>query len=290
MIRVEEMEPIIIKNMSLKQIADSGQCFRWRELAEGLYLIIAMDRCLFAAQAGEEFRFSCSREEFDRIWRDYFDLDRDYGAVRARISPDDPYLRCAAEYGWGIRILRQDLWEVMVSFLISQNNNIGRIKNSIGGLCRRYGKPISADGHNLDLPDGFRLPELFAFPTPEALSGASETDFLALGLGYRAKYLKHLAESLSCGGLSALRRRLERADDGTAREILMSYYGIGRKVADCICLFGLHRDNMFPADTHINKILAKHYKDGFLYEQYQDALGIFQQYLFYYDLKGVGKE
>ena len=267
--------PMVIEHMDLAQIADSGQCFTWIGLGGGCYAIEALGRCLVARQEEDRFFFSCSEQEFQEVWRDYFDLERDYGALKRRVDPEDAYLRAAVEYGGGIRVLKQDLWEVMVSFVISQNNNISRIRNSIRGLCAEYGRRMPLTG------DRF----YYTFPQPEELAAAEEADFTRLGLGYRAKYMRALAADMKEGGLAQLKGELEAADDEKARERLMSIYGIGKKVADCICLFGLHRTGMFPVDTHIRKIIDANYAGGFPCERYGSDLGIIQQYLVYYDLK-----
>lgn len=271
----------VITHLDLSQIAASGQCFTWRrwDAPEGLkrYTISALGRVLAAEQAGEQFSFSCCEEEFESVWRGYLNLDADYGAVIRSIDPGDAFLTAAASYGGGIRILRQDLWEVMVSFLISQNNNITRITRSIEGLCTRFGSA-------LDAPNGWEG-AYHAFPRPDQLATSTALDFEALGLGYRAKYLAELARCMDGDGLTALLAELEGADDNGARAALMSLYGIGKKVADCVCLFGLHRIDAFPVDTHIKKILDAHYPTGFPLSRYRGALGILQQYLFYYDLK-----
>lgn len=265
--------------MDLGQIAASGQCFTWRRLdappGETRYAISALGRRLIAEQRGNRFTFSCGRAEFDAVWRPYLDLDTDYGAIKRAVDPADRYLSAAVGYGGGIRVLRQDLWEVMVSFLISQNNNITRITRSIDGLCTRFG-PLHSGG-----PEG----SYHAFPRPEALAGADAADFEALGLGYRAKYLVELVRRMDGGGLAAFQAAAEAADDQGARAALMGLYGVGRKVADCVCLFGLHRVDAFPVDTHIQKILDAHYPEGFPMARYAGFLGILQQYLFYYDLK-----
>ena len=186
------------------------------------------------------------------------------------MDPADRYLTAAVAHGGGIRILRQDFWEVLVSFLISQNNNITRIIRSMALLRERYGKSTG----------GFR-----AFPRPEGLAGVSEADFRDVGLGYRAKYLTWLSRELAGGGLEALERTLLDAGDEEAERTLMGLYGVGKKVADCVCLFGLHRTDFFPVDTHIRQVLDRHYPGGFPRERYRGGLGILQQYMFYYDLK-----
>lgn len=260
------MVTLYIPYMDLSQIAASGQCFTWRALEEGGYLISSRGRSVTARQSGERFTFSCTEEEFDRHWRGYFDLDTDYAAIQAAIDPADLCLSAAASFGRGIRVLRQDFWEVMVCFLISQNNHIARITRSVRALCQTYG-------------------HAGAFPRPDELLGADEADFIALGLGYRAKYLTALAHTMSGGGLEELEEALSVCDDESAVAALTALYGIGKKVADCILLFGLHRADFFPLDTHIRQILARHYPGGFPFDRYKGCLGILQQYLFYYDLK-----
>lgn len=271
------MEPIVIPNLDLKRIADSGQCFTWTRTGENAYAIRAGKRCLKARQEAETFFFSCTGAEWEAYWKRYFDLDTDYGAIVRLADPEDAYLAAALRSASGIRILRQPLWEVMCSFLISQNNNITRIRRSVEGLCRRYGEACPG-------PDGAEA--FFAFPTPDALAGASVEDFAALGLGYRAKYMAALAARMKDGGLQAFEETLRAADDETAIAALMTLYGVGRKVAECICLFGLHRLDCFPIDTHIRKALARHYPEGFPRERFRGCSGVIQQYIFYHDLTG----
>lgn len=129
---------INIKNFNLEQIADSGQCFRWRKLDEGKYLIPAYDHQVTVAQLGEKFEFSCTGEEYKKIWEHYFDMKIDYGRIIDAIDDNDTFLKEAAAYGSGIRILNQELWEMIISYIISQNNNIPRIKKGIEAVCDRY--------------------------------------------------------------------------------------------------------------------------------------------------------
>lgn len=267
------MESIKIKDLDLDQIANSGQCFTWEPLGPRRYGVEAFGHWVEVEQNGDQFRFSCDQEEFDQVWRGYFDLDTDYGELKAAVDPEDHYLSQAVCFGGGIRVLRQDLWEVMVSFLISQNNNIPRIKNSIAYLCRSYGEKK----YRCKRGQAF-----YTFPKPDDLKNVTEEEFKAAGLGYRAKYLPALVQKAEEGLLS----RLKAAELSDARQLLLSSYGIGKKVADCICLFGLHQKEAFPVDTHIQKILALHYPKGFPEDRYPGVQGVIQQYLFYYHLKG----
>lgn len=275
------MLTIEIEDMDLDQIADSGQCFYWEKIGEKRYRIVSGVSCLEIGQEGNRFTFTCSDKEFNDFWLRYFDLDTDYGKIKNIVLPDDLYLGKAVEFGWGIRILKQDLWEIMVSFLISQNNNITRIRKSIRLLCERYGQKMETKCSGGDT--------FYTFPRPEDLTKVSERDYEEIGLGYRAKYMRELVKHFSCVCFGAFETRLRQMKEDEAMNELLSIYGIGKKVANCICLFGLYHINAFPVDTHIQKILEEHYKEGFPYKEYNGYLGMMQQYLFYYDLKGRKK-
>lgn len=266
---------ISINYFNLDQIAASGQCFSWIKLGEQQYAIESAGRYVEAKLTGSQLSLSCNQQDYEAFWQGYFDLATDYGVFLRRISIQDACLTEAARYGSGVRILRQDLWEMMVSFLISQNNNIPRITGCLRRLRETYGHP---------LPDAPAIG--FAFPRPDELAGATEDDFRALGLGYRARYLAAMVQRMKDGGLENLIRSLAESNDDAVRETLLSFTGIGRKVADCIALYGLHRLDMFPVDTHIKGILARHYPDGFPFDDYTGCRGVMQQYLFYADLAG----
>ncbi len=289
-----------IGNLSLKKICHSGQCFRmWKKKEapksdvdrkqmsgnsrEGdpadcreTYQLIAGSRWLEISQSGDRFWFSCSREAFETFWSSYFDLETDYDQVIRRIDSSDRYLRQAADYGYGIRILRQDLWEMIVTFIISQQNNIRRIRRCIETICEAYGSRCTA-------PDGTVY---YGFPTPAQLSRATEEELRALNLGYRSRYLVRTARMIQEGEVSL--KDLSELPVLEAKEKLLTLCGVGQKVADCICLFALHDLKAFPVDTHIRQVLKEHYPEGFPFEKYPDTAGILQQYIFYYDLEQGG--
>ena len=267
-----------IKDLDLQQIAQSGQCFRMERQNSSTYSIIAHGEYLEITQHGEDYTLSCSEKEFQKLWREYLDLDTDYGEIKNSIDTEDSYLNRAANYGWGIRILKQDLWEMIITFLISQNNNIPRIRNSVRRLCE-------AAGEKRDTRKGSVY---FTFPSPEAVLEAGPEVLGKLGLGYREKYICRMAEAVAEGSLNL--EKLKKADYESAHKELMLQYGIGRKVAGCICLFGLYHVEAFPVDTHIKRILDLHYPEGFPYLRYQGYAGILQQYMFYYDLNQEGRE
>ena len=173
------MITVELDNFSLREICRSGQCFRMHETAENnTYELVAGDKYLKISQAGSIVNFYCSDVEFICYWVPYFDIDSDYGRYIEKVNPRDTYLSAAVQCGNGIRILRQDLWEMIITFLISQQNNISRIRSCIERLCVRYGEKLKAG----DI-------EYYSFPTLQQLSGATEEELRRLGMGYRARYL-----------------------------------------------------------------------------------------------------
>lgn len=272
--RGEIMVEKSIKNFHVAQICDSGQCFRMEQIGENTYSVIASGRYLELRQEGDICTFYCSEEEYERFWETYFDLANDYASYIEQINPNDTYLITAAGFGSGIRILRQDLWEMIVSFLISQQNNIVRIRRCISNICERYGEVrVNEKGE-----------EYYAFPTPEVLAGLEEDALKECNLGYRSKYVVRTARSVVSGevDLEAIRKMQYKK----AKEELLKLFGVGEKVAECICLFALHHLQAFPVDTHIQQALKSHYKRGFPKRRYKGYEGVMQQYVFYWELKG----
>lgn len=259
-------------DFDLKKIADSGQCFRFNEKAGG-FSLVAVDKYLFIRQLAEnEYEFSCSEKEFEEFWRDYFDLELSYRDIRGRIDAgEDPYLYRAAEYGRGIRILRQDPWEMLISFIISQRKNIPAIKASIEKLCARVGRQVATD------PEGMAV---YAFPTAKEIAELTIEDLSACSLGYRDKYVMKAARDVAAGYVRP--RCWKDLDDEALMEELLSLFGVGVKVANCEILFGCHRLDAFPRDVWINRVLEQEYADGFRFEKYKPYNGIMQQYLFFY--------
>ena len=267
-----------ITNFSLEQIARSGQCFRMSRREDGFFDIISGSRWMGARQSGETCEFLCTEEEFSEFWEDYFDLKQDYGEYISRIDKEDVYLNAAVKLAGGVRILRQDIWEMIVSFLISQQNNIVRIRRCIENICEAYGNPMKNG----------RGEVYFTFPEPEALAGLEEDALKACNLGYRSKYVVRAARSVAEGSFDL--EQLGTLPYEKAKEELLKLFGVGVKVADCICLFGLHHLEAFPVDTHISQALKKYYGDGFPMEKYRGIQGVIQQYIFYYELWGDSQD
>lgn len=268
-----------LKNFDIGQIAASGQCFRMEtpDSETGHVSLIASDKYLEIRRISQTpgshiYEFSCTEKEFSDFWNLYFDLDYDYNMVKRLVPDNDCYLKNAVSFGGGIRILRQDLWETVISFLISQQNNIPRIRRCIRLLCEAYGRPCETPSGQI----------YYSFPSPESLASASLEELKNCNLGYRGKYILQTARDVSDGTLSLEAIRSMNYTD--ARNALMSCYGIGVKVADCICLFALHHIEAFPVDTHIRQVLEREYPDGFPLERYPGCAGILQQYIFFYEL------
>lgn len=248
-----------IDHMDLNQIANSGQCFRWQQINDNTYKIPAFGKELTISQDEDLFTLSCDESEWKTIWKNYFDVDTDTDYNEAEqivLDSGDNYLKTAYQYGSGIRILRQDLWEVIVSFIISQNNNIPRIKKSIQKLC---------DGVGGKFPEWYDLINM---------------DFTDKGLGYRDAYIRN-----ACYARATTFTDSDLVSDyENAKTQLMKIKGIGEKVANCILLFGLHYLDALPIDVHIRKILDREYNDEMPEWAKSKYAGLFQQYLFYYNL------
>lgn len=267
-----------IKNFDLEQIADSGQCFRWRKIDEDKYLIPAYDHIVTVAQSGEKFEFSCTEAEYQKIWKHYFDLELDYGKIIAAIDKNDIFLKEAAEYGSGIRILNQELWEMIISYIISQNNNIPRIKKGIEAVCDRYKAVICKDEQeNLEKTEN----EIYGFPhLADIEKNGGRQSLSELGLGYRDEYIWLMCEYEHEN--KDFFEKLRKCDYEQSMKMLMEHKGIGRKVANCISLFGLHHLDACPIDVWMKKIIDEEYggiQPKWMSDRYA---GIYQQYAFFY--------
>lgn len=269
------MYEIYLTDFSPGAIAESGQCFRMAAVAYG-WTVTAQGRYLEIEPGSEPgvFRFSCAPQEFETIWRRYFDLEADYAAYRNKCLKKDKYLRRACAYGQGLRILRQDPWEMLISFVISQRKSIPAIRRAVEELCRAFGEEHRA---------GRRV--YHAFPSPTALACAGSRQLEACGLGYRAKYVHDAACRVAEGRLDL--QALAGRPTPEVQQSLMEVYGVGIKVAQCVLLFGYHRLEALPVDVWMDRVIREHYHGKFP-RSYQDCAGILQQYLFYYARSGQG--
>ncbi len=259
-------------DFDLDKIADSGQCFRWESRGNGAWRIPYREFCLNISPSGANtYSVDCSTAEWESVWRPYFDLDTDYRSIRGRIDPlRDPFLHLASEAGKGIRLLRQDPWETLVSFIISQNRNIPAIRRSIMLLCQAAGEK------RFDRMDE----SFYCFPSPTAILALDDRTLETCRLGYRAKYVRAAAFTALEGRFDP--EALTNASEEETVSALTELYGVGRKVAACVSLFGLHHLDAFPVDVWMRRVLVREYPDGYPMELYRPHNGIFQQYMFAY--------
>ena len=283
------MEYIIegVKDFNTDHIFDCGQCFRWQRQEDGSYIGPAMGRVVKISYAdGQLVIDNCGKEDFENIWKKYLDLDTDYGLIKEKLSAEDQIMQAASEYGYGIRILRQDFWETVVSFIISQNNNIPRIKGCIESICEKFGEHAGEYGGKA----------FFSIPSPSTLASLNSEDLAPCRLGYRAPYLVKMARQfVDRGGPDVVEAELKNAEDPI--QALQQFCGIGPKVAACISLFGLGRMDAFPIDVWMRRVMNRLYdideKDvkamkDYAKKHFGENGGIAQQYLFYY-IRGLDK-
>ncbi len=251
------------KNFNLGQSLNCGQCFRFYE-AEGRYCGVAMQKYIEIEHVEDKLVIYSDTEISDEEMVEFFDFNLDYDKINAILSQDQT-MKSAIEYAGGIRILRQPAWEVLCSFILSQNNNIKRISGIIERLCENFGEDIG-NGH-------------YSFPSTEKIAALTVDDLAPIRSGFRAKYVIDAAKKIVSGEVNI--DELFASDTDTAREILMKIHGVGPKVADCVLLFGFHKLDAFPKDVWIKKALSEFYPDG-VPDYIMEHGGIAQQYLFHY--------
>ncbi len=252
-----------VRNMDIGLCLDCGQAFRWREDENGVWHGVAGGKVLSVQQKGETVTFfNTSREDFESHWYNYFDLGRDYGSIID--SYNDINLKQACEAYPGIRILKQDEWEAVCSFIISANNNIPRIKGIIERLCENFGEEIQ---------------EGYTFPSPDRLAALEVEDLAPIRAGFRAKYIIDAARKISSGEVDI--EKVREMDFEAAKAELLKIKGVGEKVAQCALLYGFGRVEAFPVDVWVKRILSELYPDG-LPECMKGTEGIAQQYLFHW--------
>ena len=255
-----------------------GQCFRWDE-SDGGFIGIAHGRAVLVKQTenGNVEIYNTTKKDFNDIWCDYFDFNTDYGAIKNTLSSDDS-LKKAIKFGGGIRILNQEPFECLISFIISTQNSIPRIKKIIAKMSELFGEKIEFNGKTY-----------YAFPTCEALAQLNESDLAPLKVGYRAEYILDASKKVKNGEVDL--NSLFDTDIQGARKELLKIKGVGPKVADCVLLFSLKKHGAFPIDVWIGRIMRSLYLGEnatmkeilkFSSEKFSDYAGFAQQYLFYY--------
>lgn len=272
---------VLLKNVGTdftpKHIFECGQCFRFAKELDESYTIVAKNKVINVSKSGENVILkNTTDEELTDIWYDYFDLGTDYGKIKKTLSVDK-HLKNSTAFGSGIRILNQDLWECIISFIISANNNIPRIQGIVNRLCERYGDKVIYNNNTY-----------FTFPDVEKLKNVKKEDLSFLRAGYRDSYLTDAILKVSEG--EVVLDNFKNLSTEEAKEELLKIKGIGNKVADCILLFGNGRRETFPVDVWVKRSMGALYRDeigdlsiyDFAKTKFSDLAGYAQQYLFYY--------
>ena len=289
---IEKDNKIILEGISEdfepQHVFDCGQCFRWLKEEDNSYTGVVQGRVINVKKENDLIIFdNTNKEDFENIWFDYFDLGRDYTEIKNQLRVMDEHLEKATEFGKGIRILQQDGWEMLISFIISANNRIPMIQRAINNLSERYGKFI----------DEYRGKKYYAFPTPEELSKVSVEDIRACQTGFRDKYIKSVVDYVNENNEDVLSYR--KLDTSECIKELVKFNGVGPKVADCIALFGMQKYDTFPVDVWVKRVMEEFYVEDnlslpkirkFALDKFGDLAGFAQQYLFYYARElGIGR-
>jgi len=266
-----------IKHFDPAQTFLCGQCFRWERGNDGLWSGIVFGRRIrLSRENGICTVYGIEQQQFSEQFFGYFDLNTDYGMIQQELSHMDEHLRKAVAFGSGMRLLQQDLWEVLVSFVISQNNGIPRIKQIVDALCRHFGKPLSTG-------------QGYSFPEPGVLADAALEHLNLCRGGYRCRYISEIARIIA--KTPSFLTDLKALPKSEARELLLSLPGIGQKVADCVLLYSGVDRSAFPVDRWVKRVMEELYFHRetdddtirkFARETFGDLAGIAQQYLFYY--------
>ena len=273
-----------VKSFELKHIFECGQCFRWNLEDDGSYTGVVTDNVLNVKKLQDDIIIKgICKDNIEDVCIKYFDLDTDYEQIKQELSKIDDNLKLSIKYGEGIRILNQDLWETLISFIISANNNIPRIKGIIERLSKKYGKEIKWNDKSY-----------YTFPTPEELSKATVKDLRLLGLGFRDTRVYETTKMVKEKQID-LEKLEEMKDVNKLREELLKFSGVGPKVADCIMLFSMKKYEVFPIDVWVKRVMTELYLNDekntnlsnkkileFAENKFGNLAGLAQQYLFYW--------
>ena len=269
-----------VKCFNLKYTLECGQCFRWKKVDEdeNRYIGIIKDRVIDISQEGNKvIIYSDKEEELENVVREYFDFNTDYEYIEHKIVKIDHNISKSVKNTTGIRILNQAIFETVISYIISANNNIKRISRSVDKISEMFGHEVKYNNESY-----------YLFPTLEELSGATVEDLLSCGVGFRAKYIKNTVKVLMEN--KDLLNTLSNMSTDEARKLLQEFQGVGPKVSDCILLFSLKKSEVFPIDVWVKRVMEKLYFKcnvsmkqiaSYAKENFGEDAGIIQQHLFY---------
>lgn len=256
----------IVDKFNLEDTFNCGQCFRWKKTDDNSFEGVAFDKYLKITKKTDKIiLMNTSKEDFENVWKDYFDLSLNYNYVRSELEKTNDKMKKICNYSPGIRILKQDPWEALCSFIISQNNNIPRIKGIINRLCENFGYQISNG--------------VYSFPKANELSTLNDSDLDILKCGFRSKYILDAAKKVSSGEINL--NNIKKMKIDLARKELQKIKGVGPKVAECTLLYGMYRLEAFPMDVWMKRAMEKIFSD-MKAEDFGQYAGIAQQYIFNY--------
>lgn len=267
-----------VKDFNAVHTFECGQCFRWVRQEDGSYTGVAKGKVINVSIANDVLIIkNTDLQDFKNIWFDYFDLGRDYGQIKEAVTKDDNMKR-AVEFGWGIRLLKQDMWETLISFIISANNKIPRIMKTVEIIAKVYGDKLFIDDH-----------VYYSFPDVEKLAQSTLEELEVCKGGFRCKYILNSSDMVRTGQVNL--KQISQMDTDSAREELMKFPGVGPKVADCVLLYSGTKYDVFPTDVWVKRVMEELYFkreagfgeiQKFASSYFGDLAGFAQQYLFYY--------
>jgi N-glycosylase/DNA lyase len=267
-----------IRDFNVVHTFECGQCFRWIRQEDRSYTGVAKGKVINVSIVDDVLIIkNTDLQDFKNIWFDYFDLGRDYGQIKEAVMKDDN-MKKAIAFGWGIRLLKQDLWEALISFIISANNRIPRIMKTVEVIAREYGDELSMG------KDKF-----YSFPDVDKLAQSTVEKLEVCKGGFRCKYILNSSNMINTGQVDI--QQIHQMDTNSAREELMKFPGVGPKVADCVLLYSGTKHDVFPTDVWVRRVMEELYfkKEAsfgeiqkFADSYFGELAGFAQQYLFYY--------
>lgn len=267
-----------VENFELTHIFDCGQCFRWEKQEDGNYIGVAFERVIEVEKKDKDvIIYNCTEEDFENIWCSYFDLYRDYSTIK-EILHKDPILKSSIEFGKGIRILKQEPFEILISFIISANNRIPMIKRAINNISKKWGNEIE-----------YKNRIYYTFPNVEKFKNCTIEELEQCGTGFRAKYIKDTIDRILNNEINL--NYIKNLEDDMCHKELQNISGVGPKVADCVMLFSMGKYSAFPVDVWVKRAMQHFYlapdvslkkMRDFARDKFGEFSGFAQQYLFFY--------
>lgn len=265
------MNITITDDFDLKKIIASGQCFRAKEVRDGLYRFITGENVLYIRRMDDQqYDVNCNPQQWENVWLPFFSFDLDYREIRKNARGKNRFIDLAMNEGIGLRVLRQDPWEMLISFIISQRKSIPAISKSVNMIAAKFGPTIITEYEQIN-----------AFPSAMQLNGVTSEELTDCSLGYRTPYVLDAIQKVSTGNIRL--EELNMLNDNLLLQRLMEIHGVGQKVANCVCLFGYGRTGAVPIDVWIRRAIESECSGQNPFDCYGSVAGIMQQYVFFYE-------